>query len=169
VTLILGVDPGLETGAALAYYDAINPMQVLDRWQIHRGVDGFLDWLESGVCEAPSEIVYEKFLYDESADGADFSGIPIEGVLAWWARQLHIPLIVQTRFDKARLTGYPPSARTKVQRQRVRFDFLEEHGLFKAGTGNDDSNDAITHIAVSLRARRHAPTMRRLWPPRREV
>ncbi|MDF2506277.1 MAG: hypothetical protein K0Q52_136 [Microbacterium sp.] len=166
MTLILGVDPGGNTGVALAYYDATTPVQILDRWQVHNGVEGFIDWLESGVCEIPDEIVYEKFLYDEEADGADFVGIPIEGVLAWWARKIGARLIVQTRFSKGELVGYPPAAKTKAQRQRVRFDFLERHGMFKAGTENDDSNDAITHIVVSLRKRRHVPTMKRFWPPR---
>lgn len=162
MTYLFAADPGLNTGLALGYYDAVTPYQLLDRWQVHHGLEGFLRWLESYGGEAPDEIVVEKFVYERGAD-ADISGVPIEGAIALWARQIGAAVIWNTRFDKAALTGYPDKAVSKAQRQRVRFDWLEERGFFKGGTDNDDTNDAITHSLVSLKNRRHMPTLRAYW------
>ena len=164
----LSIDPGLNTGVALAYYDATTPYRLLGRYQVHNGLDGFLEW-QDGMAHQVDEFIVEKFIYDPTADNADLSGVPIEGVVARWARDLGAPVIWQSRFDKSALTGYPKEATTKAQRQRVRFDWLTEHGLFKAGTDNDDSHDAICHGLISLKKRRHAPTLRAFWPPRREA
>lgn len=171
MTYSLWIDPGLNTGVALGWYDALTPYQLLDRWQVHGGVDGFIDWWESTPLEeAVDEIGYEKFVLAEDNDfGADLSGVPIEGVIHLMARRERAQLLEQTRAAKGHLIGYPPEAITKAQRQRVRFDFLEEHGLFLPGTENDDTNDAITHALVSLRHRQHLPTMRRFWPGRRRL
>ena len=163
MTLIMAIDPGLNTGVCLGYYDATTPFRLLERWQVHHGLEGFLRWLDANVdnnLEHVDEVVVEKFVYDPNADNADISGVPIEGVVALWARQIGATVIWNTRFDKGALVGYPNSAKTKAQRQRVRFDFLKEKGVFAAGTENDDSNDAITHAIVSLKARRHMPTLR---------
>lgn len=162
MTTILSVDPGLMTGAALGYYSAIEPYRLIERWQIGNGLEGFLRWMEQGWM-APDEIVVEKFIYVKGAD-ADISGVPIEGALALQARlDGGTTVIWHDRTDKAALTGIPESATTKAQRQRVRFDFLDRLGLFMPGTSNDDSNDAIIHALVSLRRRRHMPTLRWLY------
>lgn len=164
MTLILSIDPGLNTGASLGYYDATTPYQLLRRWQIHHGLEGFLRWLDAvdGELDEVDEIVGERYIQNPDENG-DLSGVPIEGAIALWARQRGAAVIWQTRFDKGALTGYPPEAITKAQRQRVRFDFLERHGLAKAGTENDDSNDTVGHALVSLKKRRHAPTIRAYW------
>lgn len=160
MTFQLSVDPGRNTGVALGFYDATTPYQVLRRWQVHGGLQGFIVWLEAtGRHEEIDEIVVEKFVHDPGAKGVDLSGVPIEGVIAWWAHQLGVPVIWHTRADKSGLIGYPENATTKAQRQRVRFDFLERHGLFEAGTENDDTNDAVAHGLVSLKRRLHMPTI----------
>jgi hypothetical protein len=169
VTHILTVDPGLMTGIALGFYDATTPYQLISRWQVGRGIHGWVEWKHSVGLDLPvDELLYEKFIFSPDEVG-DFSGVPIEGSIEEWGILERIPVIVQDRSHKGRLIGYPTEAVTKVQRQRVRFDWLEEHGLFEAGTGNDDSNDAITHGLVSLKIRNHVPTMRRYWPPRRRL
>ncbi|MDL5351114.1 hypothetical protein [Microbacterium sp. zg-YB36] len=153
-------DPGWNTGVALAYYDAITPFQLVKRFQVHGGLNGFLAWLDTGGVGAPvDEYVVEKFIHDPNADAADLSGVPIEGVIAHLAHIEEVPVIWQTRSDKSGLIGYPESAKTKAQRQRVRFDFLERHGLFVPGTENDDTNDCATHGLVSLKRRKHMPTL----------
>jgi hypothetical protein len=166
MTYILAVDPGLETGACLGFYDATTPFQLVERWQIHGGVDGYIDWVESGAARHYQEVVYEKFIFSPN-EPADFSGVPIEGVIHWDARLHRASVLEQDRRHKGSLIGYPDNVTDKDQRQRLRFDWLEEHGLFRAGTGNDDSNDAVTHALVSLKLRRHMPTMRAFWPSRR--
>lgn len=164
MTYILSVDPGLNTGISLGYYDATTPYQLLKRWQVHHALGGFILWLEASEYELQDvdEIVVERYIANHDEDG-DISGVPIEGAIALWARQHGAAVIWQTRFDKGALTGYPDDAITKAQRQRIRFDFLAEHGLGKAGTENDDTNDTIGHALVSLKKRRHAPTMARYW------
>ncbi len=167
MTRFLTADPGLATGVALGYYDATTPYQLLGRWQVPHGIRGWVDWkLKVGYGLGVSELLYEKFIFSPD-EVADYSGIPIEGSIEEWGIVEGIPVIVQDRTHKGRLTGYPPEAKSKTERQRVRFDFLEQHGLFLPNTDNDDSNDAITHALVSLKARNHLPTMRRYWPPAR--
>jgi hypothetical protein len=166
MTWLLSADPGKNTGIALGYYDATTPYQLHQRWQVHRGLDGFIHWWRNDLPDEVDEIVVEKFVSKRGEMAPDLSGVPIEGVIALGAYDLGIPVIWQTAAQKGSLVGYPESARTKAQRQRVRFNFLDRHGLFKAGTENDDSNDAITHALISLKVRRHAPTLRRFFPPR---
>lgn len=164
MTFQLVADPGKNTGIVLGYYDATTPYQLLQRWQIHHGLEGFLRWFEANADDLDhvDEIVVEKYIQNPDEDG-DLSGVPIEGAIALWARQIGAAVIWNSRFDKGLLVGYPADAITKEQRQRVRFDFLAEHGLAKAGTENDDTNDSATHALVSLRKRRHMPTIKAYW------
>jgi hypothetical protein len=162
VTVVCSVDPGLNTGVVLGYYDPITPLQITARWQVHRGLAGFLDWIESGELRAGDvdEWIVERFIFDPGAQAVDLAGVPIEGVVAYLAGISGAPVIWHTRADKSGLVGYPESAKTKKQRQRVRFDFLQSCGMFAAGTENDDTNDAAAHALVSLKRRRHMPTLR---------
>lgn len=162
MTIILGADPGLNTGLALGTYDALTPYRQLRRWQVHHGLEGFLRWQEAYDGPLPDEVVVEKFL-SSPEELADLSGVPIEGALALWARQIGATVIWQNRTHKGALVGYPPEAVTKAQRQRVRFDWLAERGLALAGTENDDSNDAVSHNLISLKSRRHLPTIKMYW------
>lgn len=160
MTTLLAVDPGLNSGIALGGYSATEPYRLLQRWQVGYGLEGFLRWLDS-VQPMFDEVVVEKFIFSPG-EPADLSGVPIEGAIALWARQIDAVVIWQDRKDKAVLTGHPDEAQTKEQRQRIRFDLLDRLGMFEAGTGNDDSNDAVTHALVSLKRRRHMPTLRML-------
>lgn len=161
MTRILSVDPGLNTGVSLGYYDATTPYRQLQRWQVHHGPEGFIDWIER-ECPEYDEVVVERYVYSDDEVG-DIVGVPIEGVVLWDARKRGAQVIWQDRTHKGRLIGYPPEAVTKAQRQRVRFDFLERFGFFLPGTENDDTNDAITHAIVSLKVRNHMPTLRAFW------
>ena len=174
MTYILSIDPGLNTGAAIGFYDAITPYRLIERLQIHDGVVGFEKWW----TEYPSlffvvdEIVCERFdLREENEFAADLTPVQVEGalltLLAQTKREFGIELEVkwQPASDKGSLIGYPANCTTRTERQRFRFDFLDRFGLFKAGTENDDSNDAITHALVYLRRRGHYPTKMAFWPP----
>lgn len=167
MTLLLSFDPGKATGAALGYYDDTTPYRLVDRWQILGGLDGFMDWLDETKPPA-DEIVVEKFVLMRNDFVADLSGVPIEGDIARYARGLGVPVIWQTRADKGSLVGYPPTARTNAQKQRVRFNFLRDHGLFMPGTQNDDSNDAVSHGLIRLKRMGHRPTLEHYWPPRND-
>lgn len=166
MTHLLSADPGQASGLALGYYDATTPYRLLERYQVLGGLDGFLRWWHSDRPDF-DELVVEKFILDSRNEFvADLTPKEIEGALAALLWGSPIQPVYQPRTDKAALVGYPASAKTKAQRQRVRFDFLDRFGMFKPGTQNDDSNDAITHGLVYLKRRKHAPTLRAFWPPR---
>lgn len=169
MTSLLSIDPGLNSGIALGRYDSLTPYRLLERWQVHNGLDGFLDWWGSEDIQF-DELVVEKFVLANNDFTADITPKEIEGAIKTLMRYTapEIPIWWQPRQDKSALTGYPDSAKTKAQRQRVRFDFLDRFGLFKAGTEHDDSNDAITHALVNLKRRRHMPTVLAMWPPARK-
>lgn len=169
MTYQLSIDPGLNSGIALGFYDSLTPYRLIHRWQIHEGLDGFLDWWDAESIGF-DELVVEKFILASNVFTADITPKAIEGAIITLMRYQapHVPIMWQPRTDKSALTGYPESAKTKAQRQRVRFDFLDRFGLFKPGAENDDSNDAITHALVSLKKRRHMPSMMAFWPPKRK-
>lgn len=169
MTHILSIDPGKNTGAALGFYDALTPYRLLQRWQIHDGLEGFAGWWETaGAALIIDEIVVERFVLDPNNQfTADLTPKEIEGYLRGvMSPEEYAAIIWQLRSDKALLTGYPPTASTKAKRQRVRFDFLDRFGMFKKGSENDDSNDAITHALVSLKKRKHYPSLMAFWAPR---
>lgn len=169
MTYLLSIDPGGNTGIALGFYDATTPYRLVERWQVHGGLEGFKHWW---LHSRPhfDEIIVEKFIL--SADNefdADLTPVYIEGALSVLLDMAGKAAAWQPRTEKSLLTGYPKGAQTKAQKQRVRFDFLERFGLFKAGTENDDSNDAITHALVYLKKRMHEPTRSVFWPAGRSL
>lgn len=166
MTLLLSLDPGKSTGAALAYYDATTPYRLLQRWNILGGVEGFVKWWHD-ECPEFDELVVEKFILDGSNKfTADLTPREIEGALVALLWGTGVTPAYQLRSAKGDLISYPPEAKTKTQRQRVRFNYLDRFGLFAKGAHNDDSNDAITHGLVALKKARHAPTVRAYFPPR---
>lgn len=166
MTHILSIDPGKNSGIALGYYDAITPYRLLERWQVHSGTEGFIRWFEDEMPRSVDELVVEKFVLDgQNQFTADLAPKEIEGVLKYVSANEGIPIIWQPRTDKAALIGYRPEQITKAQRQRARFDFLKRFGMFRPGTEFDDSNDAIVHALVSLKRRKHGPTLMAMWPP----
>jgi len=167
---IVSIDPGLNTGAAVGYCDAITPYRLLERFQIHAGEEGFSNWIAEGHLADADVIVVEKFILANNEFVADTIPLILEGMLI--GAQLFgdgvvadVPIIWQPRTDKSVLTGYPAAAKTKAQKQRVRFDFLDRFGMFKAGTENDDSNDAITHALIWAKRAKHYPSLIAFWPP----
>lgn len=163
---LLAIDPGKNTGIALGTFADDQPFELLTRWQVHGGVEGFRQWWKE---ERPDYdvLVVEKFVLARNDFQADLTPVFIEGALCMDLEPQEWRKVVwQQRTQKALLTGYPPEAKTKAQRQRVRFNFLKEFGLHAKGTDNDDSNDAITHALVYLKKQRHLPTLREYWPPR---
>jgi hypothetical protein len=170
MTHLLSLDPGKNSGAALGHYDDSTPYTLVDRWQIHGGVDGFKRWWRQGHWKRVDDLVVEKFiLASDNEFTADLTPVEIQGALSVLLDDSHLRPIWQPRTDKSRLVGYPKSAVTKAQRQRVRFDFLKEHGLFVPGTENDDSHDAICHALVRLKGIKHRPTLMHYWKPRRDL
>lgn len=162
MTRLLSIDPGKNTGIALGEFGATG-YRLLERWQVHGGLHGFKRWWRT---ERPGfdVLVVERFILDpNNRFTADLTPVHIEGLIVG-AIDDGMPVTWQPRTDKAALTRYPADATTKAKRQRARFDFLKEHGLFAPGTDNDDSNDAITHALVYLKRIGHVPTLEQYWP-----
>lgn len=167
MSMILSIDPGQNTGIALGSYSAITPYTLDYRWQVHGGVEGFINWWESNTERVgwADTIVCESFeLRRTNTFQADIEPKAIEGALRVFTHYSDYEIAWQTAAQKASLIGYPESADTADKRQRLRYEFLDRFGLFKAGTENDDSNDAITHALVYLRSVKHAPTLHTFWP-----
>src|SRR3954465_9609524 len=140
MTYLLTIDPGKNTGISLGFYDDETPWTLVERWQGHGSLDGFKRWWREGHWKRADKLVVEKFILSgENEFTADLTPKEIEGALSVFLDDSHLTAIWQPRSDKSRLTGYPKSAVTKAQRQRVRFDFLDRFGLFAAGSDNDDS------------------------------
>lgn len=174
MTHTLSIDPGKNSGIALGYYDHLTPYRLLERWQVHGGLEGFHEWCGGEGYQhihGVDERVVERFILDASNQfTADLTPKEIEGYLrAALSDQQYAAIVWQLRSDKSLLTGYPAEAKTPAQKQRVRFDFLKRYELFEPGADNDDSNDAVTHALVRLKKARHLPTIMAFWPRRPQV
>jgi len=166
MTYLLTIDPGRSTGIALGFYDAITPYRLIERWNVLGGVAGFIHWWKTTDISF-DEIVIESFVLDpDNKFSADLTPVQIEGMIMALLYGSGLSLVWQPRTDKAGLKPYPKDCTTSTQRQRFRFDFLDQFGLFAAGAANDDSNDAVTHALVHLKRLRHMPSMLAFWPPR---
>lgn len=175
LSYILSIDPGLNTGAALGYFDATTPYRLIERFQIHGGASGFTEWWRTTSHHSMADLlVVESFnLREENNFAADLTPKEVEGAiiaLLTFESEWHARPIFQPPSDKGRLIGYSDKAKngTKAMRQRERFNFLDRFGLFRKGTENDDSNDAITHALVYLKRAGHHPTQATYWPPRQQ-
>lgn len=169
MTRLLTIDPGKNTGIALGFYDAITPYRLIERWQVHEGTHGFIHWWDEDRPEY-DELVVEKFILDSKNEfSADLTPVEIEGALKALIANDEVQPVFQLRSAKGDLTPYPPEAKTKAQRQRVRFNFLDRFGFFKKGADNDDSNDAICHGLIYLKRRKHMPSLLAFWPPRKPI
>lgn len=174
MTYIFSLDPGKNSGAALGYCDDNTEYRLIRRWQIHGGLEGFAGWCEGDggqYIRHVDERVVERFILSPDNEfTADLTPKEIEGYLRGvLTADEYAAITWQSRTLKALLTGYPKTATSKAKKQRVRFDFLKRFDLFEPGTDNDDSNDAIVHALVFLKKRRHLPTLRHYWPPRRST
>lgn len=171
MSLIACVDPGLNTGATIGYFDAISPYRLLERFQIHGGEEGFKAWLEEGHLADVDVLICEKFVLANNEFVADTIPLLLEGILIGaqrWGGGIvaDVPIVWYENRMKSALTGYPQEANTKSRRKRVRFDFLKRFGLFAAGTEFDDSNDCVVYSLIYLKLAKHMPTLMAFWRPR---
>jgi len=168
MTTIGVIDPGLNTGACLGYFDDTTPYTLTHRWQILGGEAGFNKWLEAGHFKDVDVLVCEEFVLANNKFVADTIPLVLEGVLKSAQRWTDLipaaPIVWYSNRKKSALTGYPPEADTKARKKRVRYNFLKKHGLHKAGTVNDDSNDCIAYSLIYLKLAEHRPTLDKFWP-----
>jgi hypothetical protein len=161
MTLIYSFDFGQTTGVAKGYYSNSEAYELDDAWEVPSGIDGFLDWWDSRNIynryhkELPI-IVAEKFILNPGNQfAADLTGVPIEGALtALWRKEIH---------------WQAPSAKAGIPDALLRSRGLWQTGDDLGHTDGRDANDAIIHSLEFLRRSSHVPTLKKYFPPTKNV
>lgn len=141
---ILSLDPGGTTGAALWNVEDDEFPELIWAKQIEGSLNGFLDFhwdILDGINI--DEIVAESFTLREGVYGADLSPVYIIGALE--ALYPTIPIIYQEPHMKPLCDD----------------DRLRKLRLHIAGKGH--ANDAIRHLIIYLRNKKHKPTLEAGW------
>jgi hypothetical protein len=177
MTHLLAIDPGMATGIVFGEYTETTPFEVFEKWQVERGIFGWLNWTEEhiggtgGIWWGPQrhgnvtfeyEVVCEKFV--PWASGRSFKLEELE--------PLRIEGSVQT------LLGSPHWQRstamvlaegdTRGQRKSASDDVLRRLGLWSTPTSmgpdytlkdTNDINSAMKHAVAYLKSIEHEPTL----------
>lgn len=148
MTRLLVLDPGGTTGWSLWSYDALTPLQVLEYGQVAGGVKGFVSWWQRDVAGGPiDEVLAETFRLDGRTPKPNVEPLKIEGALEvlWpgWFGQANV------------MKAHAPD------------DLLKRHDLW--WRGQQHARDTARHAIALMKVRRHAPTLRRFFPPREGV
>lgn len=183
MTYILGIDPGMSTGIVLGEYTDDTPFEVIEKWQVERGIHGWLAWkgnhvgsngsliwTDGGIDEDPFGMlahwdvikVCEKFIPRPMARSFkldEVEPIRIEGSVldtfrsVVWQRP---PMMVLAEGD------------TPAERKRASDDVLRRMGLWSTPKSMgpeytlkdcNDINSAMKHIVAYLRSQDHQPTL----------
>lgn len=150
MTNLWSFDFGETTGIALGAYGPNKPYEFLTAWEVHYGLEGFIDWwrgLDIPVSTFDA-VVAEKFVLNPgeiNLSVPDLTGVPIEGALAALSP---VPVVWQLRGIKTNVPDW----------------ILQDHGLWQTGltvnhTDGRDANDAIIHALAYLHAIEHLPTL----------
>jgi hypothetical protein len=144
--LMLSLDPGGTTGAALVQYFENEEPELKWARQIPNGLQGFLDfhWDELLSYDI-DEIVCENFTLREGVYGADLSPVYVIGAL-------------EALYERGRtpITYQPPSSKPLCDDDR-----LKRIGMHSKGRPH--ANDAVRHAIIYLRNKLHKPTLRLGW------
>lgn len=145
----LGLDPGLSTGYAIAYWSDLHPLEIVEQGVIKDGCDGFIDWFKSRAI--PETVVAERFVIDGTMTGV--WSPQIEGAI----KALHSGTKVwQLRSDKATLFNQKLKG---DKGQTERFEWLRDRGF----EGKSHSLDAQTHLLVLAKRMKSQPTLRKYF------
>lgn len=150
MTYLLAIDPGVATGIALGFYTDAHPWDLVDRWIVKGGLDGFLSWYHG---EAPSEAymarwVSERFVLRDNDFIANTEPLRIEGAMI--------------------ALGLDPTWQLRTDKALCKDAVLREHGLWTTGkmvghVDGRDANDAIIHSLAYMKKTKHVPTLRKYW------
>ena len=145
--LILGVDPGKDTGWAL-FRDA----EMVECGVIEDGFEGFCQWWRHRGLENAGEylrIVCERFVPEVGLGGQDQMWAPeIQGAIRLLAAQNGHPLNLQLRSDKSTLFGQEEQGDRGEGERRT---WLAERGL---EFHTNHAMDAATHVLVDRKRAR---------------
>lgn len=152
MTFLWGFDFGETTGISLATYTDTEAYALRACWEVHNGLDGFVEWYEQfGGIGRADKVVAEKFVARSGQDFVpDLVGVPLEGALAaLWRGEINWQ--TPDRKGKAGLLD----------------SILRAHGLWQEPPvdheDSRDANDAIIHSLVYLRDSNHFPTLRKYF------
>lgn len=150
MTYTLSIDPGMATGIALGSFTDTTPWELVDRWIVKGGVEGFIHWYYAvaPVQALMGRWVSERFVLRDNDFIANCEPLRIEGAMLAFG----LNPIFQLRTDKA----------------LCKDDVLKEHGLWTTGkmvghVDGRDANDAIIHALAYMKKQKHYPTLRKYW------
>lgn len=142
--VILSLDPGGTTGAALFEVEHDKEPVLVWQRQIQGSLKGFLDWHWDELEDMHiDKIVCESFTLREGVYGADLSPVYIIGAL-------------EALYPVTELIYQEPKIKPLCDDAR-----LKKIGMHFPGRGH--ANDAVRHGIIYLRNRRHLPTLRMGW------
>lgn len=142
--LILSLDPGETTGAAIIGIEPDKGPAVIHHWQVPGGAEGFIKWFNDLPVEWYDEVVCESFVLRPGVHGANITPAYVIGALEALAE---VPITYQM-----------PSQKKLVP------DATLKHGQTTYKPGEPHATDAIRHAIIYLRGRGHKPTLQRFWP-----
>lgn len=142
--LILSLDPGETTGAAIIGFEPNQGPAVFHHWQVTGGPVGFIEWFNELPVDLYDEIVCESFVLRPGVHGANIAPAYVIGALEALAE---VPITYQM-----------PSQKKLVP------DSVLKKGLTTYKPGEPHATDAIRHAIIYLRGRGHKPTLQRFWP-----
>lgn len=154
---VLGIDPGGvggHTGIVLLEYGEDSPATLVGSWAIEGDATPFAEWATAFPERLLNidTLVCEKFV-NRNIPGADLTPLRVEGALeAVWRKDI----VWQPASGKN--TSVPDEA-------------LENLGLMFSGTGDHhhDRREAARHAVWWLMKGRHFPTIRKGWPPLKQM
>lgn len=147
MTTLLALDPGGHTGWSSWTYGPTTPLTLLEHGQIADGLAGFVRWSRAYLEEVvPDELVSESFVLDGRTASPDVTPLRIEGAIEALFAAEGVPIIFQRNVMKSGITD----------------DRLRASGLWIKG--QQHARDSIRHAIVSMKVRKHVPTINRFWP-----
>lgn len=102
-------------------------------------------------------VIYEDFVIDGTLTGSWSSEVIGALKCMMYHEAADVPLVKQTRQNKASLFGH--KAKTTEKREVERFNWLRDRGF----SGVSHELDAITHALFYIKKQEHVPTIKKYW------
>lgn len=148
-----GVDPGAVTGIVHGAYSEDEPFEIIEKWEVESGADGFKEWFPAHGWYPPDTVVVERFDLNMGNEfKADLTGVQVEGAVMYAS-------------DRESLVWH---SRSQKQKAGMYDAILKKHNMWTKGssvnwTDGRDVNDATIHCLEYLRTHNHMPTLRKYF------
>lgn len=176
MTYLLGIDPGMSTGIVLGEYTNETLFEVIEKWQVERGIHGWLAWKDSHIGGTGRIWRWPNGENDDGIFYRDVIKICEKFVPRPMARSFKLDEVEPIRIEgsvqdtfRSVVWQRPPmmvlaEGDTPSERFRASNDVLRRLGLWSTGSqvGCKDANDvnsAMKHIVAYLRSQDHQPTL----------